>query len=63
MALPRFCANFCANVVHNRNIRYTLLRIIYVLTAFLLIEELVSNGYDVKTLIVMLVIFGHYLLR
>ena len=63
MALPPFCANFSANVVRNSTLRYTLLRIIYVLTAFLLIVELVSNGYDVKGLIFMLVIFSHHLLR
>ena len=62
MVLPRFLANFYANVVRNATLRYTLLRIIFVFTAFLLIEELVS-GYDVETLIVSLVIFSHSLLR
>jgi hypothetical protein len=54
---------FSTNIVLNITLRLALLRTVYVLTAFLLIEELVSKAYDIKTLVVIVVIFAQHLLR
>jgi len=63
--MPSFRKTFATNVVLNITLRLALLRTVYVLTAFLLVEELVSKAYDndIKTLIVIVVIFAHHLLR
>ena len=61
--MPSFWKTFATNVVFNITLRLALLRTVYVLTAFLLIEELVNKAYDIKTLIVIVVIFAHHLLR
>jgi hypothetical protein len=63
--MPSFRKTFATNVVLNITLRLALLRTVNVLTAFLLIEELVSKAYDndIKTLIVIVVIFAHHLLR
>jgi len=63
--MPSFWETFSNNVVLNITLRLALLRTIFVLTAFLLMEELVSKAYDkdIRTLIVIVVIFDHHLLR
>lgn len=61
---PQFWEIFSTNVVLNATLRFGFLRTVYVLTAFLLIEELVSDKpYDIKSLVVTVVVFVHHMLR
>ena len=59
----RFWTRFSANIALNATLRYALLRIVYVLAAFLLIEEVVSKAYGIKNIFVIVLVFVHHLAR